>query len=209
MIDESINKHKGSNMMNKQYAESWQQQRTAGNVDAEKAEQFRRTVVVGGFEEDSFKIDVQNKVSGIMKDVNGVEDIFAYRRGSIGFARFKSADAMHKSLQMYNNKDATKATHNGRTLWAAASRNPTDRRKGRIFSTYKRVLVEVGLADESQVDFDVKHGVLWVGRMRIGEWNGDAESGWLFLKSESMTQAGINVEHQMIDDAVREKLAAK
>ena len=68
-------------------------------AESEKAEQFKRTAVFGGFEEDSMQGDVVDKVNDILKDVGGVEDVSAYRRGSIGFARFQSVGGMFKFLE--------------------------------------------------------------------------------------------------------------
>ena len=42
------------------------------------------------------KSEVVDKVSEMMKDVEGVEDIYAYRRGSIGFAA--TLDTMRAAL---------------------------------------------------------------------------------------------------------------
>ena len=111
---------------------------------------------------------------------------------------------MFKFLQLYNRKDGVKSSHNGRTLWAAASRTPSDRRKGRIFITYKNVLVDAGLANAGQIDFDIKRGIMWKGRTRIGEWAGDADTGRLLLNSEKMAQVDMKVEPKMIDNAVDE-----
>ena len=182
---------------------------TAGDAESEKTEQFKRTAFIGGFEEDSIKADVVHKVKDILKDVGGVEDVFAYRRGSIGFARFQSIGAMYKFLEQYNWKDGVKPTHNGKTLWATASRSPSDRRKRRILVTYKNVIVDAGLADASQIDFDVRRGILWMERTRVGEWAGDADTGRLLLSGEKVKQAGMKVEPKMIDDAVNEVLSFK
>ena len=74
-------------------------------------------------------------------------------------------------------------------------------------ATYKKILVEVGLADPDNIDSDVKRGILWAGRVRIGEWVGDAESGKLVLNSTRLSHAGMDVEAKMLDDAVDEALA--
>ena len=203
------------NMMNEMLKTAGEAKPRTGNpvhnsiAESEKAEQFKRTAVIGGFEEDSLKADVVDNVDDILKHVGGVEDVFAYRRGSIAFARFQSVGAMFKFLEQYNRKDGVKATHNGRTLWAAASRSPSDRRKGRIFMTYKNVLVDAGLADAGQIDFDAKRGIMWKGRTRIGEWTGDADTGRMLLNHDKMAQVGFKVEPKMIDDAVDEVLGSK
>ena len=35
------------------------------------------------------------------------------------------------------------------------------------------MLVEAGLADANQVDYDVGRGLLWIGTERVAEWAGD------------------------------------
>ena len=153
------------------------------------------------------KAEVEAKLKGIMSGTAGVEDLYAYRRGSIGFVRFNTDDDMWRFLKTFNHKDFAKPTYKGKTLWAAASRSPADRRKGRVMATCKKVLVEVGLADPDNIDFHAKRGILWAGRVRIGEWVGDAESGKLVLNSTRLSHAGMDVEAKMLDDAVDEALA--
>ena len=70
-------------------------------------------------------------------------EIYAYRRGSIGFTRFATADSMWKLLKKFNAKDATKPAHGRRAIWASASRSPEDRKKGKQFATYKKVMIDV------------------------------------------------------------------
>ena len=134
-----------------------------------KIDQFKRTAVVGGFEQDSMRTEVEQAVKDFTKHTSGIEEIYAYRRGSIGFIRFLTADAMWKFLKAFNGKGDAKPLHHGRSLWAAASRSPEDRRKRQTFATYKDLLTNVGLANEEDVDFDARRGILWVGKHRIGE----------------------------------------
>ena len=178
-------------------------------VDDAKIEKFKRTTVVGGFDDDMMKTDVEAKLMEIMAGVAGVEDHFAYRRGSIGFVRFVTTDDMWMFIRKFNDKDFTKPTYKGKTLWAAVSRSPADRRKGKIMATYKKVLVEVGLADVNAIDFDARRGMLWAGRTRIAEWVGDAESGTLTLNSARMKDAGMDVKAEMVDNAVKEALGVQ
>ena len=78
-----------------------------------------------------------------------------------------------------------------------------------LVATYKKVLVDVGLADSGTVDFDTRRGSMWNGRVKIAEWVGDGESGKLMLQNNRLKDAGMDVEARMIDAAVDEALARK
>lgn len=78
----------------------------ASTASADKIEQFMCIAVIGGFEPDSMRGEVECKV-GESKDVRGVEEIYVYRRGSIGFVRFCTADAMSKFLEKFNYEENT------------------------------------------------------------------------------------------------------
>ena len=172
----------------------------------DKADKHSRTAVIGGFDMDTMKSEVEAKVSEITHDIGGVEEVYAYRRGSVGFARFTTTDAMWKFLKTFNDKERAKPIHNGKHMWASPSRSPDDRRKPRIFGTHKNVLVEVGLADFSQIDYDLRRGILRAGRERIGEWTGDSASGDLVLNQDALVKAGLNVQVKMLSDAVTDAL---
>ena len=83
-------------------------------------DKFSRTVVVGGFEEDSLKADVVEALNkGVAKHVQGIEEVYAYRRGSIAFIRFRTVDLMWNFLKKVNARGVDKPVHNGRKLWQA------------------------------------------------------------------------------------------
>ena len=52
-------------------------------------------------EMDMMKADVEAKLKEIMAEVPGVEDLFAYRRGSIGFVRFPTASGMWNFIRKF------------------------------------------------------------------------------------------------------------
>ena len=155
------------------------------------------------------KSDVEMNVKDVVNHWGGIDEIYAYRRGTVGFVRFKTVDAMWAFIKGFNAKDAVKPTHDGRQLWAGPSRSLEDRRKRKQFSTHKTVLVEVGLANPEQVDYDVRRGILWFGKERIAEWYGDDASGKLVLNQEKLQIAGLKVEAKILADAVAEKMAGQ
>ena len=175
----------------------------------DQLEKFKRTAVIGGFQLDSMKNDVEAKIKDIVQHWGGVDEAYAYRRCSIGFVRFMTVDAMCAFVKGFNAKDAVKPTHGERQLWAAPSRSPEDCNNSRQFSMYKTVLTEAGLASADNVDYDVRRGALWVGRERVAEWEGDDVSGQLVLKQDKLKRAGIDVETKMLVDAVAEKISSR
>ena len=172
----------------------------------EKTEQLSRTIVVGGFEQDSMKKDVETKVNQLVSSVGGVEDVYAYRRGSLGFVRFTEASAMWKFLKEFNSMD-NKPYHNGRKIWAAVSRSPQDRKKGRTLAAYKRVIAEVGLAKVDEIDYDSRRGLLWIGKRRVAEWQVSEER--LEIDASEMRAAGVVVDSNILTNAVAEAMGTQ
>ena len=152
---------------------------------------------------------MEAKPKEVVKHWGGIEEVYAYRRGSIGFVRFITADAMWAFVKGFRAKDGVQPTHGGRQLWAGPSRGPEDRKKGKQFSTYNKVLVEEGLASADKVDYDVRRGILWVDRERVAEWQGDDASGHLVMWQDNLRKAGIDVEVKMLVDAVAEKASSQ
>ena len=170
-----------------------------------QTEKFARTVVVGGFEMDSKKESVEADVAELLKGVAGVQEIYAYRRGSIGFARFRSVDDMWAYLKKVNVKGAERPKVRGMPIWMSASRTPADRNKRKIFYSCKRVLVDVGVAKEEDVEYVLKSGILWIGRHRVAEWKPEEEKlEWI---TEALRRAGVDVDTKNLDDAVQEKMS--
>ena len=171
---------------------------------SEQIEKFSRTAVVGGFEQGSMKNEIEHDVKELLKDERGVEEVYAYRRGSIGFIRFSSSGEMWAFLKKVNAKGVDRPMRRGRSLWISASRTPEDRRKGKALYSSKRVLIEVGLAKEEDVDFEAKRGVLWIGRQRVAEWVAATEK--LRWKPEALKAAGVDVDSKLLDAAIDEKI---
>ena len=172
----------------------------------EQSDKFSRTIVIGGFQQDSMKAEVETHIEGMVKAEPGYEDHYAYRRGSIGFVRFKSADQMWTYLKKVNAKGRDRPTCGNQTLWVSASRSPEDRRKRKNLDMAKKVLVDVGLASEEQTEYDLKRGLLWIGRQRVAEWQADSEN--LLWNNDALKKAGVDVDGKSLGDAVSEKLQA-
>ena len=52
----------------------------------------------------------------------------------------------------------------------------------------------------------MRHGILWCGSERIGEWIGDDAAGNVSLSQERLNQAGIKVEIGMLSNAVKDAM---
>merc|ERR1712129_27773 len=98
MIDASITELKASwitsGMPEKQL---WNHKKLAVFEDGDK---LSRTVVVGGFLQDSERDEVKEAINKlIVQDASpGVEEMYAYSCGSVGFARFESVRYMRDFL---------------------------------------------------------------------------------------------------------------
>ena len=203
MIDEALGQRKHGSLVGHSDKEGAS---AMPGPSPEKLEQSRRKVVMGGFLQDSTKSVVEEKVRQVMGTATGVDEIYAYRRGSIGFVRFRTADDMWKFLKEFNALQ-DKPFYNDKKMWAAASRSPEDRRKGKTLSSCKRVLIEVGLAKAVGVDYDSKRGLLWIGSRRVGMWQ--AEEQQLELDERQMQAAGVAVSAKMLKDAVTDAMGRK
>ena len=96
---------------------------------------------------------------------------------------------------------------NDKVVWASVSRSPLERKKGKILSKYKRVLIEVGLADADKVRIDYKNGILMINRVRVGVWRAADGDGQMELSQDKLKDAGISVEVGKLADAVTELLS--
>lgn len=107
-------------------------------------------------------------------------------------------------LKKVNAKGVEKQTVRGMPTWISASRTPADRKKSRTLHSW-RALVEVGVAKEEDVEYEVKRGIPWVGRHRVAEWKPEEEKlKWI---TGGLNLAGVDVESQKLDDAGREKMS--
>ena len=177
----------------------------AARLPGGQTEKFARTIGVGGFEMDSQKEIVEADLTELLKGVTGVQEIYAYRRGSIGFARFLSADDTWAYLKKVNVQGLERPTIRGMPIWISASRTPEDWKKRRLFYSCKLVLVEAGVAKEEDVKYELKRGFLWIGRHRVAEWRPEEEKlEWII---PALRSAGVDVDSRNLDDAVKEKMS--
>ena len=77
----------------------------ASNVSNEKLEVYARTMVVGGFAVDTMRAEVVENITTFMKGATGVEEVYAYRRGSIGFVKFDNASNIPAILTVQGGSD--------------------------------------------------------------------------------------------------------
>ena len=171
------------------------------------SEKYARTMVVGGFSQDSEREVVQSLIEKhiISKADATVEEIYAYAFGSIGFVRFKAAEQMQDFLRKFGANP--KPQVDGKTLWATGSKNPGDKRKARHLGKYKRVLIEVGLTNAADIKADYRRSVLMIKRRRVGQWTGEGEDGHLELNNDELKKVGIDVGVDVLQKAVKELLS--
>ena len=170
--------------------------------DASTDDKFGRTIVVGGFPQDSEKRDVVTFINDqLITDVDGVDEVYSYSFGNVGFIRFNSVDEMWAYVKQVSNKPKPKI--NGKDVWISVSKSPEDRRKCKVLGKNKKVLIEVGLASSSDVRIDYKRGIMFVKKVRVAEWS---ESRGLVHNPDRLKEVGIDVPIEKLVNAVREEL---
>ena len=193
MIDESIAKQLQQTMICR--VPTTNTNNPGANSEDDK---FSRMVVVGGFGENTEKKEVVNFINEkFLKDIKGVD---AYTFGSVGFIRFVSKDAMWEFVKMYQNN--AKPQINGKDLWVSTSKSPADRKKAKYLGKFKRVLIEVGLANPQNIRINYRRGIAYVQKIRVAEWMSATEK--LGIDQPGLTETGVIVDVKKVEDAVEE-----
>jgi hypothetical protein len=177
------------------------------NNDDDTTEKMTRTMVVGGFKQDSERSEVIALIGKHIIDEleDTVDEIYAYGFGSIGFVRFKNAANMRDFLKKFGAKP--KPQVEGKNLWATVSKSPEERNKAKHIGKYKRVLIEVGLAKVEDIKIDYRRGILMVKRIRVAEWRGEGANGCVHVDEENLKKVGIDVGKTALQKAVEELLS--
>ena len=172
----------------------------------ERQEKASRTMVVGGFDQDTDQATVKEYIEKHITKEEKTEEIYAFKLGSVGFVRFEETRHMYEFMRRYG--ASSKPALNGKPIWVAASRSPEERRKGKHLAKHKKVLIEVGIAKPEDVRVDYRRGILMVKRVRIGEWKKESEreEGLVELNEDKLKLAGIQVGVEAIKKAVKELL---
>ena len=174
--------------------------------DEEEAERLTRTVVIGGFMQDSERDEVKSAIEKhiISETDENVDEIWAYAFGSIGFVRFKTASHLKVFLKTFGMKP--KPQVGGKSLWATITKSPEERNKAKHLGKYKRVLIEVGLAKAEDVRVSYGRGILMVKRARVAVWRGEGDEGHVEINEKNLKSVGIDVTGTALKNAVDELL---
>ena len=168
------------------------------NNDEDK---FSRTVVIGRVQaETQKKIVVDFMSQNILKDISGLEEAYAYSFGSVGFFRFVTKDDMWSFIKIWQHREKTKI--NGKDLWASTSKSPAERIKAKNLSKFKRVLVEVGLANATDIRIHYRRGFAFVKNVKVADWNANSEN--LSIDQDRLKEAGVDIDVKKVEDAVKE-----
>ena len=100
---------------------------------------------------------IEEKVTINAKDI---DEVYAYMFGNVGFIRFLSEKAMWSFIPQYNKNP--KQRYEGRELWMSTSKNPQERKRANHLGKFKRVLIEVGVADAESVRIDYRRGFVFL-----------------------------------------------
>jgi uncharacterized coiled-coil protein SlyX len=175
------------------------QNKPGGDLD----EKFCRTVVIGGFGQDTPKDEILEFLNAnVLKDVAGIDEAYAYNYGSVGFVRFESKDGMYNFLKSAGQKP--KAKINGKEIWISVSKTPEERLKAKSLGKLKRVLIETGLTEPANVRIDYKRGIVFANRKRVAEWTASENGEQLAISKVGLQVAGIKVDAEKLNDAVAE-----
>ena len=172
------------------------------NVDA--SDKYSRTVVLGGFPRDTEKQEMVKLITSniITSEMQGVEEVYGYRSGSIGFVRFETTKHMWDFLKCYNSKAKAKIAE--KDIWAAVSKSPAERKKAKALSRCKRALIEVGLVQPEQVRVDYSGGLVFANRVCIAEWKLSGSDSELSFDQKKLNEAKLDVTAGRLKDAVDE-----
>ena len=166
-------------------------------------EKFSRTVVIGRFEKDTPKKDVTDfLLASVLPGVHGIEEAFAYTFGSIGFVRFRDQESKFQFLKNFNN--SPKPLVKGKPIWMSTSKTPEERFKAKRLSKFKKMLIESNLVEAANVYVDYKRGVIFVGKVRIAEWQVAGDESKLVIEAANLKNAKIDAEPKMLYDALAE-----
>ena len=162
-------------------------------------------MVVGGFERDTPRQEIVKFMKQMLfNQVTGIDELFAYNFGSVGFARFKSRDDMFNFITDFSAKH--KPTIHGKQIWVTTSKSPEERAKAKHLGKFKKVLIETALADPEDIKVDYKRGFIFVKKVIVAEWTLSGNAGKVVADASKLQEANINVDPEKIHDAVRELL---
>ena len=174
---------------------------TENSVD----EKFSRTAVIGGFARDTPKKDVVEFLTqSVLKNVQNIDETFAYNFGSVGFVRFQNRDAMFRFLTDIRTKD--KPTVNGKPIWISTSKTPEERIKARHLGKFKKVLIESNLASPEDIFVDYKRGLIIINKVRVAEWKTVNGHDKLVADESKLKDVQIDIEPEKLYDAMAELL---
>ena len=161
---------------------------------------YARTAVIGGFPADTERVEVKEFLSKpVLQGLAGIDKVYAYSFGNVGLVRFHTEKCMWDFIKIMNSK--AKPAYKSKELWVSTSKTPEDRRKAKTLGKYKKVLIEVGLAQPTDVRIDYKRGLLFLKKIRIGDWTSEKR---LDMKPEKLAEAGAMVDVKMLENAVDE-----
>ena len=134
----------------------------------------RRTLVVGGFREDTRKQNIEDYIKLMTQEVSiQVERVWCpFRRGSIGFVRFVSRDYMWRFLDRF--RGAPAVLPDGSTLWVTVEKTRAERAVSKTVGAAMRALIASSLPRE-RLDADYRRGIVWLDDVRIAMWTVDTQ----------------------------------
>ena len=166
---------------------------------------LRRTIVVGGFPEDTRRNDIEDCLRRLVKDWGQrVEHLFTpFKRGRIGFIRFMCTDDMW--VFMKNRSNLQKPTFGNSTLWIGVEKSKPEQDAAKRTSCAVRVIRNLlnmsaeQLASPEYLEIDYRRSIIWVQQLRAIEWD-MALGRWRVRPTECNQLREAGILHASIDE---------
>ena len=152
----------------------------------------RRTLVVGGFSEDTRRCDIEVCLRFVTRGWESkIETAFAdFKRGSIGFARFFSSEDMWMHIK--GRACQPKIQWGEHQLWVGVEKSKVERDAAKRTHNALRIikpLIHLTADQLSSVDYvevDYRRCIIWIKQLRLFAWNA-AIASWR-IRAEELSQ---------------------
>ena len=167
--------------------------------DVTDSEKRARTVTFKTFPKDTNSTDIKTWVDGIIKDVEGVEESFAFGRKFAERAgvRFSNTESMWK--YMTDNAGSHKHSFKGTDIYCnpdnQADPKSDSAMRERAVRKVVRAIIETSGGDGTTVKQDIethyRKGIVWWKEGRVAEWN-NADMEMTILPSGTQFQSAFD-----------------
>ena len=87
---------------------------------------------------------------------------------------------------------------NGKEIWISSSKSPEERKRAKHLSKFKKVLIELKMAEPTDVRVDYRREIAFVKGLRVAEWTKVGNHETLVLSAEKLKEVGIDVDPEKL-----------